>query len=259
MPEFVDTHCHLNLDQFASDSELVISQAMAVGVKSIIIPGVDIQTSQAAIDLAEKYDGVYAAIGFHPSEANNATPKELSRLKKMASAPKVVAVGEIGLDFYHDSNPSEGMQKEAFLAQLSMAYELDLPVILHSREALPQVMRILNTSKTIGGVFHAFEGDVKAANQAVSMGFMIGIGGPVTYTNAIDKQILAKECPLGSLVLETDAPYLAPKPHRQERNQPAWLPIIAEKVAELRQEPVEFIAQQTSQNARILFLRSKVS
>lgn len=259
MPEFVDTHCHLNLDQFASDCELVISQAMAVGVKSIIIPGIDIQTSQAAIDLAEKYDGVYAAIGFHPSEANNATPKELSRLKKMASAPKVVAVGEIGLDFYHDSNPSEGMQKEAFLAQLSMAYELDLPVILHSREALQQVMCILNTSKTIGGVFHAFEGDVKAANQAVSMGFMIGIGGPVTYTNAIDKQILAKECPLGSLVLETDAPYLAPKPHRQERNQPAWLPIIAEKVAELRQEPVEFIAQQTSQNARILFLRSKVS
>jgi len=261
MPALFDTHCHLNLAAFNDDVGEVVAHAASSGVEHILVPVIDIPSSWVAIQLAEKFDQVFASIGIHPSESLKATERSYEELEKLAKTNKVVAIGEIGLDFYHPENPSEIVQVEALNRQLQIAGEAGLPVILHSRNALKQLMTVLKNHHINypyqSGSLHAFEGSVDDANEAIQLGYSIGIGGPVTYRNAKDKHSLATDVTLGKLLLETDAPYLAPSRHRQERNEPSFLPIIAARIAELRQLSVEEVASQTTQNATQLFLRRK--
>ena len=261
MPALFDTHCHLNLSAFNADVDEVIARAASCGVEHFIVPGIDIPSSLIAIQLAEKYDQVYASIGIHPSESLKATDQSFEDLEKMAKNNKVVAIGEIGLDFYHPENPSEIVQVEALNRQLQIASDSGLPVILHSRNALKQLIIIIRNHSinypTLSGSLHAFEGSVEDAREAIELGYSIGIGGPVTYQNAKDKHALARDLAIGCLLIETDAPFLAPSRHRQERNEPSYLPMIATRIAELKHLSFEEVATTTSQNATQLFLRRK--
>lgn len=215
--------------------------------------------------MSEQYERVDAAIGVHPNDGNSWDKDSLNILEKLASHPKVVALGEIGLDYYHQTTPREH-QQEIFQQQLELAASLALPVIVHCRQAYEDTWRILNQwvshlQKTQNelwrcpGVLHSFNNSAEVGNQFVQMNFKIGIGGPITYKNAVELQRAVQQLPLSSLVLETDSPFLPPHPHRGKRNEPAWLRFSAQKMAEIKKQPLEEIAQSTTQNALELFTR----
>jgi TatD DNase family protein len=267
-----DSHCHLDFDAFAEDRELVIQRASDAKVSRMLNPGIDLHSSQDAINLAQRYPSVYAAIGVHPNSATTWQDETLSHLKAMAitGAPRVVAVGEIGLDYYRDRAPKE-LQWDVFVQQLRLAGELNLPVVIHSRDASPNdrraiqdVLEILtdwqyelsawNSSlKDRPGVLHSFSNELKFAQQAIELGFYIGITGPVTFRNASELQSLVAELPLERLLIETDAPFLTPHPYRGTRNEPAYVARVADKIAEIHEQPVDLIAAQTADNAERLF------
>ncbi len=256
--ELVDTHCHL--DFIRESPQAVLNRALEAGVRSLINPGADLKSSQAALDLAERFDGVYAAVGVHPHGAKTLDDAALDELRRLAQHPKVVAIGEIGLDYYRDRSPRP-VQRRAFERQLDLAGELGLPVIVHDRDAHQHVMSGLRrwTSVWRGeggrGVLHAFSGDVELARKAIRMGFYLGIAGPVTFKNAARLHQVARQIDLNWLLVETDAPYMTPVPHRGKRNEPAYVRFTAEAIARLRGEDVEHVARQTTQNAHRLFTR----
>jgi len=261
MVNLYDTHCHLNLNTFEKDLEEVIRRAESSSVKKILVPGIDLVTSRLAIALSERFENVYAAVGIHPNEALSWDSSAENQLIDLASHSKVVAIGEIGLDFYHNLATSE-IQQIALTRQLQIAEQLDKPVVIHSRNALPALLPILIewhsqlTSRHLAGnpgVLHAFEGDLSDGFRVIEHAFKIGIGGPVTYKNAHSKQELASRLPLDDILLETDAPFLAPHPHRGKRNEPAMVVEIAEKIALLRRESIDSIATATSRAADLLF------
>ncbi len=244
-PFLVDTHCHLDLAQFDEDRDQVVARAVAVGVDLIVNPGIDLDHSRAAIALAERYDGVYAAVGVHPTSSAGFDPATLEALRRLAAHPKVVAIGEIGLDYYwQDVAPA--VQAKAFEAQLALAAELGLPVIIHNREASDEVARMLRSwvqsadflasplaQRPVAGVLHAFSGDAALAQEAYNWNFVLSLGGPVTFKNARELHALVPQLDPLRLMLETDAPYLTPHPHRGTRNEPAYIPLMLEQLAAL--------------------------
>jgi TatD DNase family protein len=260
----VDSHCHLDAPQFDADRDAVIARMAESGVRYAINPGVDLPSSRAAVALALRQHGcIYAAVGIHPHEAKTLDAVALKELKQLAASPRVVAVGEIGLDYYRDLSPREA-QRRAFEMQLELAVELDLPVIVHDRDAHDDVLAILRNwreslrtpSSTLHehlGVLHSFSGDVALAEQVVALGFYIGVSGPVTYKNADRLRQVVRVVPLERLLIETDAPYLTPHPHRGQRNEPAYVRRVAQAVADVRGLTLEQVAAQTTANACVLF------
>ena len=259
-----DTHAHLNSPRFKSDRERVIERAAAAGVKAIINVGASLASSQAAVALAEAYPQIYAAVGVHPHDAKTVTKEVLEELRALASRPKVVAIGEIGLDFFRDLSPRD-KQRQAFQQQLALASEAGKPIIVHDRDAHSEIMAILRrwacpersrraeSSPEPAGVLHCFSGDLAMAQEAIELGFYISIAGPVTFKNARRLHELVRQLPLQKLLVETDCPYLTPHPHRGKRNEPAYVKLVAQEVARAKGLSLEEVARITSDNAQALF------
>lgn len=258
-----DTHCHLNFEAFDADREQVIERARIAGLAKILNPAVDLATSKEAIALAEKYSDVFAAVGIHPNSAVEWKRNTLKELKTLASHPRVVAIGEIGLDYYRNRAPKD-VQQRVFLEQLALAAEMNLPVVIHNRQASEDMINLLTEwcvqLEAAGvelvarpGVLHSFSADLTTATKALSIGFMIGISGPVTFNNAADLQSTVAFLPRERLLIETDAPFLAPHPHRGQRNEPAYVVKVAERISSLHGMFLEKVANITTANAERLF------
>lgn len=259
---FIDSHCHLNFDRFDQDREDVIARAVEQGVRVMINPGVDLPNSRAAIALAERYEQVYAAVGIHPTSADQLDQKALRDLHELAQHPKVIAIGEIGLDYYWPEQQDRGWpcaspetQRAAFRRQLDLAAELSLPVIIHDRLAHTDVMIALEDSRDVTGVLHSFSGDLELAEWAIDLGLYVGITGPVTYKKAREMKAVARQVTFERVLIETDAPFLAPAPHRGRRNEPAYVQVVAQEIAQLRGTSLAEVAQLSTENARALFQR----
>jgi TatD DNase family protein len=251
---FIDTHVHLNADQFQEDLQEVIDRARTVKVEKMIVVGFDRITIERAIKLIEEYEFIYAVIGWHPVDAIDCTEKDLAWIEELTHHPKVVGIGETGLDYYWDKSPKE-VQQELFRQQIRLAQKVNLPIIIHNRDATGDVVRILKeeNAQTVGGIMHCFSGSVETALECIKMNFMISLGGPVTFKNARLPKMVAKEIALEHLLIETDAPYLAPHPYRGKRNEPSFVPLVAEEIARLKEMSVEEVAKATTENAIKIF------
>ena len=249
-----DTHVHLNAEQFNEDLQEVIDRAIAEGVTNMVVVGFDEITIKKALELAENYDFLYASVGWHPVDAIDMTQEHLDWLKELASHPKVVALGEMGLDYYWDKSPKE-IQKEVFRKQIRLAKEVQLPIIIHNRDATADIVEILKEENAgeVGGIMHCFSGSVETALECVEMNFLISLGGPVTFKNAKKPKEVAEAVPLDRLLVETDCPYLTPHPYRGKRNEPAYVKLVAEQIAELKGLTLEEVAEETARNAKKLF------
>lgn len=248
-----ETHCHLDDNRFDDDRLEVIERLRQQGIVRLINVGYDLPSSQRSIDLAATYSEVYAAVGIHPHDVEGLSEDHWQELFCLAKAAKVVALGEIGLDYYRDLSPRD-MQREAFVRQLQMANELRLPVIIHNREAHQEVISSLRANRPFcGGVMHCFSGSWEIAKAALDMGFFISFAGPVTYKNARNLHEVASKIPLDRLLVETDCPYLPPEPFRGKRNEPSYVRYILEKISELKGVDFEFLAEITARNGARLF------
>lgn len=245
-----DTHVHLNARQFKDDVDEVIERAVKVGVTRMTVVGFDDETIPLAIDIAEKYEFIYAAVGWHPVDAIHFKEKHLDYLREYAQHKKVVALGEMGLDYHWDTSPKE-VQETVFRTQIRLAKQLNMPIIIHNREATEDVIRILQEEKAgeVGGIMHCYSGTVEQMKPCLEMNFYISLAGPVTFKNAKIPKEVAKEVPLDRLLVETDAPYLAPHPFRGKRNEPAYVTKVAEEIAKLRNLDYETICEITTKNA----------
>lgn len=249
-----DTHVHLNADQFEDDQEEVIKRAQEAGVRKMVVVGFDHKTIPKAMDLTERYDYIYAAVGWHPVDAIDFTDKELDWLEDLSKHPKVVALGEMGLDYHWDKSPVS-IQKEVFRKQIQLAKKVNMPIIIHNREATEDIIKILQEedAQTVGGIMHCYSDSPDYVQACLEMNFYISLGGPVTFKNAKLPKEVAKVIPLDRLLIETDSPYLAPHPNRGKRNEPAYVRLVAEKIAELRGLSLKNIAQITTENAHRVF------
>ncbi|HDS17028.1 MAG TPA: TatD family deoxyribonuclease [Proteobacteria bacterium] len=249
-----DSHCHLNLSAFAEDLEAVIARAQMAGVEGMLVVGTDLNDSIRALELAHKYPGIYAAIGIHPHDSQSADETLYSRLSSLAAAEKVVAYGEIGLDFYRDHSPRP-VQRRAFARQLNLAGELGLPVIIHDREAHQEVYDLIRAESGYrhGGVIHCFSADYDWARRFVDLGFAISLPGTITYPRSQVQAEVARKLSLDDLLLETDAPFLSPVPYRGKRNEPAYVGYVAAAVAGLKKLDPEEVAARTSANCGRVF------
>ena len=252
MPIF-DTHAHYDDSRFDADRDALLSALPDAGVGLVLDPGCDIPSSQAAAALSERYSHVYAAAGIHPEECGSFHEGELDTLRKLLSRPKVVAVGEIGLDYYWEENPPRELQKTVFRKQLALAEELRLPVIIHDREAHGDTMDIIREFPAVTGVFHCFSGSPEMATELLKRGWYLGFDGPITYKNAKRAPEVAAVTPLERIVVETDAPYMAPVPMRGKRNDSRYLPYVIEKLAEWKGVTAEEMTRVTWENGRRLF------
>jgi TatD DNase family protein len=254
MARLFDTHSHLNAPQLEEEIEAVIQRAKEAHVERIVIPGYDLAACERAVALAEKHEGLYAAVGFHPTDVRGLTQKDYERLAEWSQLDHVVAIGEIGLDYHWDTTTKEE-QHEAFRRQIHLAKDLNMPIIIHDREAHADIVRILKEegAKEVGGIMHCFSGSWEMAKECMHMNFMISFGGPVTFKNAKRPQEVAKQVPLDYLLIETDAPYLTPEPHRGKRNEPSYVVHVAEKIAALREMDFEELCEITWNNAERLF------
>lgn len=246
----IDTHAHLNDEKFTSDLDDVIARAEAADVKRIIVCGCDLASSRAAIDLSERYESVYATVGVHPHDAKHYNPVVGRMLIQMAENKKVLAIGEIGLDFHYDFSPRED-QFAAFEAQVELAAEVGLPIIVHSRESNPEVLQVLSNkaAKISKCVFHCFSGDEDFVQQVLDLGYYIGVDGPITYKASEKLRRVIQVTPLERILIETDCPYLTPIPYRGKRNEPAYVRLVAEEVARVKEIPLEELAEITTRNA----------
>lgn len=251
---FIDTHVHLNADQYDEDLNEVIDRALENNVTKMVVIGFDRKTIQRAIELAEKYEFIYAVVGWHPVDAIDCTKEDLQWIEELAAHEKVVAIGETGLDYYWDKSPKE-VQQEVFRKQIRLAKKVKLPIIIHNRDATEDVLRILKEedAQEVGGVMHCFGGSVETARESIAMNFMISLGGPVTFKNAKKPKEVAEAIELEHLLIETDAPYLAPHPYRGKRNEPSYVPLVAEEIARLKGISVEEVAKATTRNAEQFF------
>jgi TatD DNase family protein len=252
-PIFIDTHTHLDFDRFDADRDDVIRRAQEANVASMITIGVDYKTSIAAIKIAEENTNVYAAIGVHPHDAENMTDEQFDELCELLSHPKVVAVGEVGLDYHYDYSPQD-VQRRVFRRFLDVAKEKQMPVIIHTREADEDILAIIKEKGRSNwqGVFHCFSGDEAMAKKVLDLGFFISFTGTVTFKNS-DSINVAKSVPLDRLMIETDCPFLAPAPKRGKRNEPAYVVHVAQKIAEAKQMTTGDFAQATTLNALRFF------
>jgi TatD DNase family protein len=253
-PELFDTHAHLHFPEFAGDLDAVLARARAAGVRRMVTIGTDVATSRAAAALAAREPDVWAAVGIHPHEAADADEAALTEIERLASAPRVVAIGETGLDFFRDRSPREA-QTRAFTAQVALARRLGKPVLVHCRDAHAETLALLAADGPLerGGIMHCFSGDVALARRCIDLGLLVSLAGPVTYPKPGALPDVARAIPADRLVVETDCPFLPPQPYRGKRNEPAYLAITAARVAELRGEPLADLAGRMSENARALF------
>jgi TatD DNase family protein len=245
---FTDSHCHLDGERFAADLDAVLDRAAAAGVTRMLSIGTG--EIDCAVQLADKYEPIYASIGVHPHDASKLTPQTLDDLRAVAENPKVVAFGEIGLDYHYDFAPRE-IQREAFIAQLQLASELNLPITIHTREAWDDTIALLRQhwqGDSRNAIMHCFTGDPAQAQEALALGFHLSYGGVLTFKTAENVRESARITPDDRLLIETDAPYLAPIPHRGKRNEPAMMVETARKLAEVRGTTMEHIAQVTAAN-----------
>ena len=260
----IDTHIHLYSRKFDADREQVVMRAREAGVEMLVLPAIDVATIRQAVELARQFDGVYAMAALHPTETNGATDEDLDAVREWCSDPHVVAVGESGLDYYWDRSFDQ-TQRDFFRRHAELAIEVDLPLILHSREkkntgeVQEHMVRILQEVRAasahperLRGIFHCFGGPDWLPEEAASLQFLLGVGGTLTFKNS-GVDALVAEVPLSQIVLETDAPYLAPVPHRGKRNEPAHVRIVAEKLAEVKGVPVAEVEQVTTETARRLY------
>jgi TatD DNase family protein len=258
----IDSHCHVQSREFDADRDAVLVRAREAGLEAMVVVGWNVASSASAVAMAQQHDYLYAVVGCHPHDAKDLDDTALAQIEELAQQPKVVAIGEIGLDFYRDLSPRE-TQASAFRNQLQLAAELQMPVVIHSRDADTETFEILEpwakrvaSEWTLGcpiGVMHCYAGDLELAKQYIEIGFMISIPGIVTYQNAEKMAQVAKGISPSAMLVETDCPYLTPRSRRGRRNEPAYVAETAEKIAELRSEPVGDVARATSENTRRLF------
>ncbi|MDS9473304.1 TatD family hydrolase [Sporosarcina pasteurii] len=251
---FIDTHVHLNADQYEEDVEEVIERALEAGVSKMVVIRFDRKTIRKAMELTERYPFIYAVVGWHPVDAVDCTEEDLEWIESLAAHPKVVGIGEMGLDYYWDKSPKE-VQQKLFRRQIQLAKKVNLPIVIHNRDATADVVRILKEEEAeqVGGIMHCFSGSVEIAKECITMNFLISLGGPVTFKNAKGPKQVAKEIPLNKLLIETDAPYLTPHPHRGKRNEPVYVTLVAEEIAKLKEVSIEEVASITTENALKLF------
>lgn len=260
----VDTHCHLNFHRYDNDRDAVLKRAHDAGVERIIIPAIDLPSCAEALQLAEAHPGLFAAVGIHPNSSRSFDASSIGRLRELAAHPKVVAIGEIGLDYHWDKSP-KAVQAAALEKQLELAAELTLPVIIHNREASADVIDTLaNWAATAPsslqgrlGVLHSFSGSADIAARAVELGFYLGFTGPLTFPKAVELREIARETPPNKLLVETDAPFLSPAPYRGKRNEPARVGHINARLAKLQGLTPDQMARQTTRNAERLFALSQ--
>jgi len=249
---YFDTHAHYDDKQFDHDREALLASLPGKGVELAVLPGCDVKSSEAAIAIAESHDYIYAAVGVHPGEIADYKPGDLDRIEELARHEKCVAIGEIGLDYYWDDS-RKAEQKELLIQQLEMALRLDMPVIIHDREAHADSMEILFAYPQLRGVFHCFSGSREMAQELLKRGWYLGFDGPVTYKNAKKALEVLEICPMDRLLIETDSPYLSPVPMRGKRNDSSNLKYIVEKIAEIKGMSPAEIAAQSLENGKRLF------
>ena len=249
-----DTHVHVNAEQFNEDLEDVIERAKDAGVVNMVVVGFDRPTIIRAMELIETYDFMYAAVGWHPVDAIDMTEDDLQWIEELSNHPKVVAIGEMGLDYHWDKSPKD-VQMEVFRRQIRLAKKVGLPIIIHNREATADIVNILKEEEAsrVGGIMHCFSGSAETALECINMNFYISLGGPVTFKNAKKPKEVAAAVPLDRLLIETDCPYLAPHPYRGKRNEPSYVKLVAEQIAEIKQLTIEEVSQATTENAKKLF------
>lgn len=249
----IDTHSHLHFETFDEDRELVIQRALESGLTAIITIGTDVESSRISIGLAEKYAPVFAAVGIHPTDCADISDSDFDEIREMATHPKVVAIGEIGLDYYH-MRASKEVQERAFRHQIEIAHALKLPLIIHNRESHEDVLNILSDSAAsdTGGVMHSFSGDEDFLHKVLELDLHVSFTGNLTFKNS-DAAPIIQNTPLEKMLLETDSPFLTPAPLRGKRNEPAFLIHTAQKIAEIKNLSVEEISKVTSENAIALF------
>ena len=248
-----DTHAHYDDEAFDADREELLASMPENGVGLIVDPGCDLDSSRRAVELAEKYPHIYAAVGWHPENCAPYTSESLDTLRQWAKSPKVVAIGEIGLDYYWPENPPRDFQQQVFRAQLELALELDLPVIVHDREAHGDSLAIVKEYPALRGVFHCYSGSVEMARELLALGWYLGFDGPVTYKNARKTVEVAEMVPLDRILIETDSPYMSPVPLRGKRNDSRNVFYIAEKLAQIKGMTTEEMARLTMENGKSLF------
>lgn len=247
-----DSHAHYDSERFDEDRHQLLESLPGLGVCGVLDVGCDFPSSQAAVELAARYPHVYASVGYHPHEADSYTEEDMEKLLKLFESPKVRAIGEIGLDYHYEDVP-RAVQQQAFRAQLALARELHLPVIVHEREAHGDAMAILDDFPEVRGVFHCFSGSLEMARELVKRGWYLGFTGVITFKNARKAVEVAQWAPLNRLLVETDCPYMAPEPYRGQRSDSTMIPKMVEKIAQLRGLPVEAVAKATRENAMELF------
>ncbi len=251
----IDSHTHLDDLRYDTDRDNVLQRAQTAGIEAIVTIGCDLATSQAAVALAHAHPNIFATIGVHPHEAKEIGEGWYESFRSLAQHPKVVAYGEIGLDYHYDHSPRE-IQRQRFREQIHLARELALPLVIHTREAQEDTMMILREEGAVdvGGVFHCFSGDMWLAKDALDLGFYLSFSGVLTFKNATMLRDIAKTVPLDRLMVETDCPYLAPVPYRGKRNEPAYVQYVAETLAEIRGNgSVESVARATVENTKRVF------
>jgi TatD DNase family protein len=249
-----DTHAHLNAKEFDQDRHEVIARARENGVSTIVNIGFNAETIPTCLELAERYDFIYAVVGWHPQDAKDMTDEHLEWLAELSRHPKVVGLGEMGLDYYWDTSPRD-VQAEVFRKQIRLARKLEMPIVIHNRDAHQDVITILREEKAaeVGGIMHCFSGSWETAKMALDMNFYISFGGPLTFKNAKQPKEVAAKVPLDRLLIETDCPYLTPHPFRGKRNETGYVRYVCEEMANIRGLSCEEMAAITAENARRLF------
>lgn len=252
--KFIDSHAHLDDERFNEDREQLINELIENDIEAVLNPGADLETSKKAVLLAEKYPFLYAAVGCHPHDSRFMNDETMDIFKSLAKSNKVVGIGEIGLDYYYDNSDRE-TQRKWFREQIRLAKELDLPYIVHDRDAHEDVFNIMKEERYSGtrGVLHCYSSSVEMAREFVKLGFYISLGGPVTFKKAKTPRQVAREVPLDKLLIETDCPYLTPEPFRGKRNEPKYVKLVAEEIARIKEVDVSIVAKSTKENFYKLF------
>ena len=251
----IDTHVHLNADQYDDDLQEVIDRALSEGIDRMFVVGFDTKTIERTMKLIDQYDFIYGIIGWHPVDAIDCTDERLEWIESLSKHPKIIGIGEMGLDYHWDKSPKD-IQKDVFRKQIALAKRVQLPIIIHNREATQDCVDILKEehAEEIGGIMHSFSASPEIADDVINkLNFYVSLGGPVTFKNAKQPKEVAKHVPFDRLLVETDAPFLSPHPYRGKRNEPARVTLVAEQIAELREVSYEEVCRQTTENAERLF------